>query len=657
MYDNIKHILLISSNLVTPSNNTIHIHNKQYKQHHIMIPHQRKFTSNVSSGVQFSKKRKKKHIPFQNGSSYLERMILGFVCLIAVIIAGSLVYQVSVLKSVDSSYSHTSGHVQSETKHRFNRLRRHDSLPKHQPPHTNQEPKIMNMNQSREKEFTAANPSLDSKPKQSTMMVQVKRNEPYLYPPFPILPIFSIVDNASSLIQDVLNGNPTMAGIIALLQTYMSELHNENMRLADSHAEPQDILNMFYTLASKHIVPFDKVYRNKSIFPIREDESIFMSLAAFREHLLMDTMKYAFDNAKYPDKLFIGAVVQNCFGKVLPDGTIDPSGTPCKTGRQVIGKDKHGHDQTKVSDAPIDVNGIEEFCTNVQYKKYCEAGQIRVLYVHESESLGPAMARYHASKLWGGETYFVQTDSHLQFAVEWDEKYRNEIKATKAYPKSVLSSYPPGFEPGNGNSVRESDGARLCTCMTNMQDPNPIIRINTGVGYHGNEPRPTQIPFIAAGFFFAHASFLVDVPFDPFIPWCFMGEEIALSMRAWTHGWTIYAPRKNLIAHQYRPGRMGLPKFWGSVGRTFGRPGPGLNTKLQGPVLKRIKHLVGYTDATLEKIRENHEEFVLQDLDYYGLGTANSRDEYLAFAGITVDEKNDSLQCHHIQWCNNGEYE
>ena len=490
------------------------------------------------------------------------------------------------------------------------------------------------------------------------MKVQVvNSSEPHLYPPFPILPIFSTVDNASTLIQDVLKGKPTMAGIMALLQTYMSELHNENMKLAASHATPKDILNMFYRLASKHIVPFDKVYRNKSIFPIRDDESIFMSLAAFREHLLMDTLTYAFDNAKYPDKLYIGAVVQNCFGKVLPDGTIDPSGTPCKTGRQVIGKDKNGRDKTKVSDAPIDKNGIEEFCTNEKYKKYCEAGQIRVLYVHESESLGPAMARYHASKLWGGETYFVQTDSHLQFAVEWDEKYRNEFKATKAYPKSVLSSYPPGFEPKNGNSVRESNGARLCSCMTNMEDPNPIIRINSGIGYRGNEPRPTQIPFIAAGFFFAHASFLVDVPFDPFIPWCFMGEEIALSMRAWTHGWTIYAPRKNLIAHQYRPGRMGLPKFWGSVGRTYGRPGPGLNTQLQGPVLKRIKHLVGYTDATLEKIRENREEFVLQDLDYYGLGTAKSRDEYLTFAGITVNEKNDSLQCHTIEWCNTGEYD
>jgi len=93
---------------------------------------------------------------------------------------------------------------------------------------------------------------------------------------------------------------------------------------------------------------------------------------------------------------------------------------------------------TKVSDAPADRNGIEEFCADPKYKKYYDAGQVRVIYVHETESLGPAMAGYHASKVWGRETYNVQTDSHLQFAVEWDENYRDEIKATKSFPKAVL---------------------------------------------------------------------------------------------------------------------------------------------------------------------------------------------------------------------------
>jgi hypothetical protein len=361
-----------------------------------------------------------------------------------------------------------------------------------------------------------------------------------------------------------------MAGVIAILQTFLVELHQANAvfhkrKEAGQGAKEAAITGKFFELATKHLLPFDQAYRGHPIFPIRSDDSVFLSLAAFREHLLKDTLVYAFSNAKHPESLFVGAVVQNCFGKVLDDMTIDTTGLPCKTGMQVVGKNEQGKDQTKVSDAPPDVNGIADFCAMPEYAKYCTNGQVRALYVHESESQGPAMARYYASKLWGGETYFVQVDSHLQFAEHWDAKYIAESLATRNYPKSVLSSYPPGF----ANGVSESNGARLCSCETKKEDPNPIIRINVGVGYHGNEPRPTQIPFIAAGFFFAHASFLTEIPFDPLIPWCFMGEEIALSMRAWTHGWDIYAPRKNLIAHQYRPGRMGLPKFWETANRLY----------------------------------------------------------------------------------------
>jgi hypothetical protein len=159
------------------------------------------------------------------------------------------------------------------------------------------------------------------------------------------------------------------------------------------------------------------------------------------------------------------------------------------------------------------------------------------------------MARYYASKLWAGEEYFLQTDSHLMFAEHWcvawpfqccvaltfccnpqrytwqkwlvfltvkkaqqlthfllfsllfrDSKYILEVKAASSYPKAVLSSYPPGFP--NQDTVPETPGARLCTCSTRLDDPNPIIRINTGVGYSGNAlpPRPTQIPFIAGKF-------------------------------------------------------------------------------------------------------------------------------------------------------------
>ena len=472
-------------------------------------------------------------------------------------------------------------------------------------------------------------------------------------PPLPSILNTRNIPNSKMLMDDTLSGkHPTIAGVSLVLDNFLHELHKSNKRIAQHGkiATRDEVHNAFVRLAQEHLAPFEATYRDKPIFPIRTDDSVFISLASFRDYLLGDTLKGAFDQAKYPDKLFIGAIVQNCFGLNPYPGE---EGVQCRTGAQVVGK-VNGHDTTKVSDAPPDRNGIEEFCSSPKHKKYCDSGQIRVLYLHENESLGPAMARYYASKLWGGESYFVQVDAHLEFYTHWDELYTNEVKAAKSFPKAILSSYPPGFNEEKGGILdHESQGARLCTCTFSDSDVEAkIIRINTGSGYKGNEEHPTQIPFIAAGFFFTPSYFLADVPFDPYMPWCFMGEEIMLSMRAWTHGWDIYAPRKNWIAHQYRPGRMGLPKFWGSVGRLFGRPGPGFSNQLQLKLIKRVKHLVGYKDCcTREKLIENGEELVLMDVEHYGFGETRTREQYLKWANIDVDAN----KCHNIAWCNRGE--
>lgn len=440
------------------------------------------------------------------------------------------------------------------------------------------------------------------------------------------------------LIQDTLNGNPTIEGIIAVLQLFLNTMHQTQQDLSKIQTTPREIADTVFGVIQNHLSSFDAVYRGRNIFHVKEDDSIFISVAAYREHLLDQTLRFAFDNAANPDKLFIGAIVQNCFG-------LDGGDKPCRTGVEVVGTNKQGRPITKVSNAPPDVNGIEVFCADSKYTKYCDRNQIRVLYVDESEALGPAMARYLASKLWGGETYYMQVDSHLQFAKNWDRDYIIEVKATKNYPKSILSSYPPGFT----NSIGRSPGTKLCTCQFSTSDvEHSIIRINTGTNYIGDEQHPSQIAFIAAGFFFARAEFLKDVPFDPYLPWCFMGEEITLSMRAWTAGWNIYAPRRNLIAHQYRPGRMGLPKYWESVTRTWHRPG--MNNIITNRVIKRIKHIVLYPEATLSQITAENDRIMLSDVTHYGLGTERTGEEYLKLTNIDMKNK----KCNHMTWCNQG---
>lgn len=369
-----------------------------------------------------------------------------------------------------------------------------------------------------------------------------RKKSPHLAPPIPFLPPFAAIENGQELAKQTINGSPTIAGIVAILNEFLSELHISTQELNKKKAEPKEMIESYFSLTNQYIMPLEKAFQGRPVFPIRDDDSIFISLAAFREHLLNETLQSAFENALRPDHLFIGAIVQNCFGW----------NATCKTGNQVIGKNDKGRDIAKISDAPPDRNGIEEFCSDSKFAKYCENGQIRVIYVQDIDAKGPAWARYFASKLWGGETYYMQMDSHLHFAPDWDRKYIEEIKAAKAYPKAVLSAYPPGF---SNFKAAGNKGNKLCYCSFGMKDgeEDEMIRINTRSSYHENETRPTQIAFIAAGFFFARSNFLVDIPFDPYLPWCFMGEEIMLSMRAWTSGWGIYAPRKNLIAHQYRP--------------------------------------------------------------------------------------------------------
>uniref|UniRef100_A0A6U5GAL5 Uncharacterized protein n=1 Tax=Corethron hystrix TaxID=216773 RepID=A0A6U5GAL5_9STRA len=362
-----------------------------------------------------------------------------------------------------------------------------------------------------------------------TGLQKTKISPPHLFPEFPVLPPFTPVENSEHLVKETLDGKPTVAGIMAILQNFLADLHHTNYWVAEGNGPTsiRGVIRTYFDLAERHIGPLERFYSGRSIFPIRDDDSIFMSFAAYREYLLAETLFEAFGNAANPEKLFIGAVIQQCFGKVDADGNIDKSGKPCMTGVEVVGKNAQGRDMTRVSNKLPDNDEMEEFCSHPNFGKYCKTGQIRVLYVHETESLGPAVARYHASRLWGGETYFIQTDSHLKFAKSWDIKYIAELRAAQNYPKAVLSSYPPGFNPANHAAVKETRGARLCSCaFSNSEIEKDILRINVSGSYRGNETEPRQIPFIAAGFFFARAEFLVDVPFDPYMPWCFMGEEI-----------------------------------------------------------------------------------------------------------------------------------
>ena len=339
----------------------------------------------------------------------------------------------------------------------------------------------------------------------------------------------------------------------------------------------------------------------------------------------------------------MGVIVNNCFG------TDDDF--PCRGTAEVTGQDQRGMDVLRSLDGVPDANHIETFCANSTFAKYCDAGQIRVLYLHEVDALGPAVARYYSSRLWGGETYYMQVDSHLRFAKSWDELLAEDLRLTTSFPRSVLSTYPPGFVNFRPDPPY-LPGTRLCRCQIRV-DEDYLPRVEMKGHSSENETRPSQTPFMGAGLFFTTAEFLVDVPFDPYLPWLFMGEEAALSVRAWTAGWDMYAPRRSLVGHQYRPARYGNPHYWDIWGKFYRRPQ--MEDRLTSTTHDRIKVMMGYPEvspAASDGV-EGHRvasNYSLVELDHYGLGSRRSREEYLEFAEIDLNKRT----CGGLEWCAEG---
>ena len=244
-------------------------------------------------------------------------------------------------------------------------------------------------------------------------------------------------------------------------------------------------------------------------------ETIFVSVASYRDSSCSKTLDSMYSNATNPERVHVGICEQN--------------------------KD----------------NSLTEKCTGDSVSKYlCNIKTINLDY---TEAKGPTWARYLCSTLYDGQDYFMQVDSHVLFVKDWDTKcirMMNDIKSTTDSNKPLLSHYT------KDNADYESDGpnsdvTRMCQTFFNKRGMLSFLGSHAlpikKDEYHKN-------PFIAAGFIFVDGSFVKDVPFDPTLDYVFVGEEILLSARAYTSGYDTYGPSENICYHYYT--RSDDPKIW-----------------------------------------------------------------------------------------------
>ena len=317
-----------------------------------------------------------------------------------------------------------------------------------------------------------------------------------------------------------------------------------------------------------------------------DDDSIFVSIASFRDVQCPLTIESMFTTAKSPARIFMGVIQQN---------------------------------------EPEDIDCIPAEYQNCTAGMFCPSDNIRVRKVLPTQAMGPTYGRFVSMLMYRGEKYFMMIDSHNRFATHWDQGYIDMLFQTPS-KRTVLSHYPSSLFPKEGQKEWDSFGMTTVMCNGGFLN-HGFLRLAGQV--HTKSKTPRLQPFAAAGLVFADAALLDEVPFDPHLDYLFDGEEILYSIRMWTSGWDIYAPSRNLIFHDYL--RHTVPRVWNVKNTVLWTP--------QGVSIQGIRHSPDATEWNTttpivnEAKLEPHSR-ILKELDKYGLGKKRSLADYWKFAKL-----------------------
>lgn len=295
---------------------------------------------------------------------------------------------------------------------------------------------------------------------------------------------------------------------------------------------------------------------------------LFVSIASYCDPVLAFTLQRAVTLASAPQRLHFGVVEQS------------PAGAPR------VALPGHG---ARLSQVHLDV----------------------------ADARGPCWARAIAMSLYDGEDWFLQLDSHMEFEPGWDERLVTQALALGAPDRElVISTYPDAFRFVAGQPVRQptTQGvlAQVVKPGVAFQDGHPVLAFEA----HPVDSAQALPAFhVGAGCLFAPGRITQRLPYDPWL--YFHGEEQALALRLYTHGWDLFHMPGLPIHHLYNDAASGAPPrplHWDSA-HAAGRDVDWWTLEQRSRA--RLQALVSG-----------------QDLGVYGLGSRRTLDQFAAYSGI-----------------------
>jgi len=303
---------------------------------------------------------------------------------------------------------------------------------------------------------------------------------------------------------------------------------------------------------------------------------IFVQIASYRDPELLPTIRDCISKSKYPENLTFGIARQ-----FHPDDKFD------------------------------------------DLTEYENDSRFRILNIPHQESKGVCWARNQVQQLYKEEEYTLQIDSHMRFEKDWDETLIGMIKQLQdlGIPKPLLTGYVSSYDPNNDPNNRVRVPWRMV--FDKFIPEGAVFFLPEAIPDWQNIDTPIPSRFYSAHFCFTLGQFSKEVQHNP--EFYFHGEEISITVRAFTHGYDLFHPHKVVLWHEYT--RNGRVKQWDDDKEWYKKNESAhlLNRKLFG--------MDGET-------QEGHD-------GKYGLGKIRSLREYEKYSGLLFEKR--AVQDYTIQ--------
>ena len=246
-------------------------------------------------------------------------------------------------------------------------------------------------------------------------------------------------------------------------------------------------------------------------------------------------------------------------------------------------------------------------------KRFEADPRFRISTHHYRDSEGGSWARAVAQEFWDGETYALQVDSHTAFAHGWDQSLIRMMRALPADKPLISANLPLFVIDGTGRAVKDvASGVRTTR----------VIQWNGEIGWSPwfdwgtrSEKEFARNRFLSGNFVFTDGAWTEDVRQDP--GHYYWGEEFALTLRSYTHGYDLFLPDEIVAWHMHIP----------QAPRRHWEHGDDVVATKNKVAFDRLRQLAYNAGRDQEK------------LGRFGLGSRRSLADYERYAGFDLTNK------------------